>query len=205
MADDQARADRLAQLEARLAKKPSVGLMPPVAALAVVAALGLLAMQRAEFSYFFSSKSPIDLGTEGGYHFENAVSNRYAQVHGTPTVRGAYFLEGDATRVAVGAQNTPLMISRATLPTENWEVGKTAPQPDQRSFLVKGRLLNRADAQRLEPAFAQLSTWGEVKPEWVLVAEAHPGQDIKAMAWLWGLIAFAAINAWLLVRGLFRR
>ncbi len=204
MSDD-ARDKRLAQLEAKLSKPPSVGVAAPVAALALVGAVGLLFMQRADITYFFAPKEPIDLGSEGAYRFDLAQSNRYAQVHGTPTVRGSYWLEENVPYVAVGLRDTPLMLRRATFSSESWSVGRTPPQPDQRPFLAKGRLLNRADAPRLDAAFTQLAKDGEVTPSWVLMAEERPGGDVWAMVWLWGLSAFAAINAWLLVRGLFSR
>ncbi len=202
---EEARAKRLAQLEAKLSKPPSVGVVPPVAALALVGALGLLFMQRQDFEYFFSPKEPLELGAEGNYHFEVAQSNRYAQVHGTPTVRGAYWLEQGSTLVAIGLRDTPLMVRRATLPSENWRVGTTPPQPDQRTFSVRGRLLSRADASKLGDAFSQLETWGEVHPAWVLLAEERPGGNMGTMAWLAGLTTFAAVNAWLLLRGLLSR
>ncbi len=202
---EEARAKRLAQLEAKLSKPPSVGVVPAVAALALVGALTLLYLQLPELEYFFSPKEPIELGSLGGYHFENAQSNRYAQVHGAPTVRGAYWLEQRTTLVAVGLRDTPLMVRREALPSENWRVGAVPPQPDQRTFSVRGRLLSRADASKLADAFAQLEAWGEVRPQWVLLAEEHPGGNLSMMGWLAGLTTFAAVNAWLLVRGLFSR
>jgi len=200
-----ARTKRLAQLEAKLSRPPSVGVATPVAALALVGALGLLAWQRADLEYFYASREPIDLGSEGAYRFEEARSNRYAQIHGVPTVRGAYWLDGSTTQVAVGLRDTPLLVRRSALPTEHWRAGSTPPQPDQRSFSVKGRLLHRADAPKLEQAFAQIDGWGEVKPQWVLLAEERPGSNFGAMAWLVGLTVFAALNAWLLIRGLLSR
>ena len=200
-----ARTRRLALLEAKLSKPPPVGVATPVAALALVGALGLLAWQRADLQYFYSTREPIDLGSEGAYRFDAAVSNRYAQVHGVPTVRGAYWLEGSQTQVAVGLRDTPILVRRAALPTEHWRAGSTTPQPDQRSFSVRGRLLHRADAPALEQAFVQIDGWGEVKPQWVLIAEERPGSNLGAMAWLVGLTAFAALNGWLLIRGLLSR
>ena len=201
---DEARAQRLAQLETRLSKKPSVGVVPPVAALALVCAVVLLFMQRADFEYFFSPKTPIDLGTEGAYHFENAEPNRYVQIHGTPDVRGVYWLEGNRPMVAIGVRDTQLLLQRPTLSSENWSPGKVPPQPNQQPFAVKGRLLSRAMSPKIETAFRQIEMWGQEKADWVLIAEEHPGQNTATMVLLAALVAFAATNAWLLVRGLMR-
>lgn len=201
---DEARAERLAQLETRLSKKPSVGVVPPVAALALVCAVGLLFIQRADFEYFFSSKTPIDLGTEGAYRFENAESNRYAQIHGTPDVRGVYWLDGNRPMVAIGVRDTPLLLQRPTLETERWSPGKVPPQPNQQPFSVRGRLMSRAMSPKIETAFKQVELWGQEKAEWVLMAEEHPGQNTATMVLMAVLVAFAAVNAWLLVRGLLR-
>lgn len=198
---DEVRERRLAQLEAKLAKPPSVGVLPSVAGLTLVGALCLLFLQRHEIEYFFSPREPIDLGAEGAYHFELAQSNRYAQVHGVPTVRGAYWLEQSATWVGVGVRDTPLLVRRAALPSEAWRVGTTPPRPDQRPFMVKGRLLTRADAANLEPALVQLDQWGEVNPAWALLAEERPGGNVRAMVWLGGLLGLVAVSAWLLIRG----
>jgi hypothetical protein len=75
------------------------------------------------------------------------------------------------------------------------------PQPDQRPFLVKGRLLAREDAARYDDAFAHLEAFGEVKPRWVLLAEEHPGGDVGGTVGTGVLMLLAGVNAWLLVRG----
>ena len=199
------RATRIDELEARLSRRPSVGVMPPVAVLALVGAVLLLLMERENVEYFFSSRDPLSLGAEGDYHFDRALSNRYAEVHGTPTLRGAYGVEGsDQHVVVVGLQNTALLVKRNALPTEQWKVGTTPPHPDQRPFTAQGRLLSRDEAianHRASDAFAKFDEYGEIKPKWLLLEGARPGHDFKAMAWFGVLLAFAGVNLWLLIRG----
>lgn len=199
--DTEERSTRIAQLEARLTRRAPVGVMPPVAALALVIAGWVLWTQHEDVAYFFSSRDPISLGVEGMYRFDQASSNQYAQLHGAPTIRGAYGIEGDQHFVIVGVQNTPLLVKRKALPTEEWKLGTTPPPPDQRSFTASGRLLSRASASRWEDAFAKHESFGELKPKWLLVEGARPGGDFAAMGWFGLVIAFALVNLWLLARG----
>ena len=199
--DTEERSRRIAQLETRLARRASVGVMPPVAALALVIAGWVIWLQHEEVAYFFSGREPISLGVEGGYRFDLAVNNRYAQLHGAPTIRGAYGVEGDQHFVVIGVQNTPLLLKRNALPTEEWKPGTTPPPPDQRSFTASGRLLSRAAASRWEDAFAKHESFGELKPKWLLVEGARPGGDSAAIGWFGLVVGFALVNAWLLVRG----
>jgi hypothetical protein len=196
------RDERIAELEARLSRRPSVGVKPPVALAALVGACALLWMQQLDATYYFSSKEPISLGAEGDYHFDRAASNRYAEVRGVPTLRGAYGEEGGKTFVIVGLRDTPLLVKRATLDTERWTPGRTAPQPDQRPFAVRGRLLAKDDAEVYQDGFKRLEEMGEVKPRWILIESDRPGTDFKAAAWVGGIGAFAALNLWFLLRGL---
>lgn len=178
-----------------------MGVMPPVAALALVLAGWVLSIQRADVEYFFSPRDPILLGVEGAYQFDRAVSNRFATLHGAPTIRGAYGVDGDQHFVVVGVQGSVLLVKRNALPTEEWRPGTTPPPPDQRSFTASGRLLSRADAFRWEDAFSKHDSYGEVKAKWLLIEGARPGTDVLAITWFGLLIAFSGINVWLLVRG----
>lgn len=196
------RGERIAELEARLSRTPSVGVKPPVALAALCGAVALLWMQRLDAGYFFSSKEPISLGAEGEYHFDRAVTNRYAQVRGVPTSRGAYYEDAGKTWVVVGLRETPLLVTRPTLETERWKPGSTAPQPDQRPFAVRGRLLAREDAELYKDGFTRLEEMGEVKPQWILIEGNRPGTDLKAAGFVGGVAAFGALNLWFLFRGL---
>lgn len=197
------RAARIAELEARVNRPRGVGVLPPVAALAFVGALAVLWLQKADLEYFNSPRVPLELGAEGDYRFGDAVSNRYAQIHGTPTVRGVYFEDHGKRWVGVGLQDTPLVVVRTIFPSESFEPGVKGSRPDQRPFAVKGRLLSRADAEtHFEHVFAQLEAMGEVKPKWLLVAEAHPGSDVTTTVTSALLGGFALVNLWLLLRGL---
>ncbi len=199
--DTDQRSNRIALLESRLERRPAVGVMPPVAALALIITGWVMWTQRADVSYFFSSRDPIQLGVEGAYRFDQAATNRYAQLHGAPALRGAYGLDGDQQFVVIGVQNTPLLVKRKALPTEEWKPGTTPPAPDQRSFTAAGLLLSREQASRWEDAFAKHEGFGELKPKWILIEGARPGSDFAAIGWFGLVVAFAVVNAWLLVRG----
>lgn len=198
---DEERSTRIAQLEARLARRAPVGVMPPVAALALMIAGWVLWTQHEDVAYFFSDREPISLGVEGSYRFDQAVSNRYVQLHGAPTVRGAYGVDGSQQFVIIGVANTPLLVKRKALATEEWKPGTTPPPPDQRSFTAAGRLLSRGSASRWEDAFVKHESFGELKPKWLLVEGARPGGDFAAIGWFGLVLAFALVNVWLLVRG----
>lgn len=198
------RSTRIDELEARLSRRPAVGVMPPVAALALLCALGMLYLQREDLEYFFSAREPLSLGAEGDYHLDRAVSNRYVEVHGIPTIRGAYGVDHDEHFVVVGLQNTGLLVKRRALPTEDWQPGTTPPRPDQRPFGAQGRLYSRAaatQATRFEDAFVKHDDYAEIHPQWLLVEGIRPGNDSTTMTWFGVLLAFCAVNLWLLVRG----
>lgn len=208
MADDDkssARAEQeqlIAQLEKNL-QKPGVGLLPPVALVAMLAGLAIAWWMRADAQYFFSSPTPIELGAEGVYQLERAVSNRYAQLHGVPTVRGWYVEEKDGSFVVVGVTDTPVLVKRVTFEDENRRLadGKR-PQPRQNPFFARGRLLSRADAERYEEVFREYEAWSGVKASWLLLAETPPGHDWGNMLLFSFMLLFSLVNGWLFVRGL---
>src|SRR5687767_4925269 len=84
------REQRIAELEARLARRARGGVKPPVALVAIAVSLALLWLQRRELRSFFSPAAPLTLGAEGEYRYEALVSNCYAQLHGLPTSLAAY-------------------------------------------------------------------------------------------------------------------
>ncbi len=196
----------IAKLEAELNRKPRVGVLPPVAAIGLLASLALAWTMREDVTYFFSSRQPIELGAEGDYHFERAEPNRYAQLHGVPTAKGWYIEEGDGAFVILGVNDTPLVVRRSTFEDENRRLadGKR-PQPRQNPFFARGRLLDRAGAEKYEEALREYDAWSTSKAQWLLLAEAPPGKDLKQVAMFSGLLLFALANLWLLKRGLTRR
>ncbi|MBI3184746.1 MAG: hypothetical protein HYZ28_21630 [Myxococcales bacterium] len=194
------REARIAELESRLSRRSPVGVKAPVAALAIGIAIYLLWEQRLEIAYLFAPREPISLGTEGDYQLDRLASNRYAQVHGIPTSRGAYSVEGERTFVVVGLRETPLLVRREALPGETWKPGSVPPRPNQSPFAVRGRLLSRAGAARFEDGFKKLEEAGEVRPAWILFEGERPGRSVAALLWLGGLSAFILANAWLLYR-----
>ncbi|MFZ5439322.1 MAG: hypothetical protein ACOZQL_04895 [Myxococcota bacterium] len=192
----------IAELERDLAR-PGVGLLPPVALVAMLAGLAIAWWMRADAQYFFSSQTPIELGAEGVYQLERAVSNRYAQIHGVPTVRGWYVEEKDGSFVVVGLMDTPVLVKRVTFEDENrrYPDGKR-PQPRQNPFFARGRLLSRADAVRYEEVFREYEAWSGTKASWLLIAETPPGRDFGNMGLFSFMLLFSAVNGWLFVRGL---
>lgn len=203
------RERRIAELETRLASRPSFGVKPRVSLVAIAVGVLLLAMQRRELAYFFSPREPVTLGAAGDYRLDALESNRYAQVHGIPSVRGAYSREGEQTYVVVGLRESPFLVRRAALPTEQWTPGRTPPQPDPRPFAVRGRLLAEEDASRYRDAFELLRGFGEVRPHdgklWILVEGERPGES-RGQLWLASLlVTFILVNVYLLVRGLTAR
>ncbi len=193
------REARIAELEGRLARQSGVGVKAPVAAVAVALCLGLLWYERLDLAYYVGSRDPIGLGAEGDYHFERLSSNHYAQIHGTPTTRGAYSSERGQTYVAVGLRDTPVLVYRPALP------GEAPPrQPGQTPFAVRGRLLSQPDAERYSDAFKLLGEAGEVRPRdgllWVLVEGERPGADTLTAALAAAVGAFALLNGWFFAR-----
>lgn len=192
----------IAQLEADNARRPS-GAFVPIAAVALLATLALGFWMKSDTAYYFSSREPLELGAEGDYHVERALSNRYAQIHGVPSARGWYTEEADGSFVVVGINDTPVLLRRATFDEENRRLldGKRA-QPRQNPFFARGRLFSRADASQYEEVFREYETWSGSAAQWILLAERAPGQDFAAVAMFGVVIFFAAVNAWLVVRGL---
>ncbi|MFP2908254.1 hypothetical protein ACLESD_25015 [Pyxidicoccus sp. 3LFB2] len=206
--EQEERDRRIAELEARAARR-RVGVKPLAALMAIAVALTLLGMQWRDLAYFFSPRAPLTLGTEGAYRYEALVSNRYAQVHGIPTARGAYERADDSLYVLVGLRESPLVVRRGALAGEQWTPGRPPPQPDQRPFAVRGRLLAEEDAPRYREALALLRSMGELQPHqgklWLLIEGEQPGADRGRVLVAVALLAFIALNAVLLFKGLRRR
>jgi hypothetical protein len=206
--EQEERDRRIAELEARLARR-RVGVKPWVALLAMGVAGVLLGMQWRDVRYFFSPSTPLTLGVEGAYRPEALVSNRYAQVHGIPTLRGAYERSGDTLYVLVGLRESPFVVRRGALPGEEWRQGRPPPQPDPTPFAIRGRLLAEEEAPRYRDALALLRSFGEVQPHegrlWLLIEGERPRADRGLVLVCGLLLAFIALNAVLLVQGLRRR
>jgi hypothetical protein len=166
----------------------------------------LLSMLWKDLAYFFSPRTPLTLGAEGAYRYELLESNRYVQVHGLPTARGAYGREGEDVYVVVGLRDSPFLVRRRALPGEEWAPGRVPRQPDQRPFGVRGRLLAEADAERYREGFTLLREMGEVRPQdgrlWLIVEGERPGADRGVLLVAGVLLAFIFGNLALLVRGL---
>jgi hypothetical protein len=180
------RSERIAELEARTRPRRVWGVSRLTTLVAAGAAAAFLWLQRADLQYFVSDSTPITLGSEGDYHFDSLRSNRYAQLHATPTLRGAYAREGGTVFVLLGAQGTPVLVRREALPTEAWAPGQVPPRPDPRPFAVRGRVLMDQDAERYRDGFDKLRAWGEVVPRdghlWILVEGERP-RGLRDLLW----------------------
>jgi hypothetical protein len=201
----QEREATIAHLEARQQRR-SFGVRTPTALVAMAASAFLLSWQAKDVAYFFSPRAPITLGVEGEYRLERLRSNRYAQVHGIPTLRGAYAQEGREVFVVVGLLGTPLLVKRPALPGEEWTPGRPPPQPDQRPFGVRGRLLAEQEAPRYAQGVEQLRAMGEVQPLdgqlWLLLEGEQPASALDEALLALGLAAFFVLNGVFLVRDL---
>lgn len=191
---------RIRELEQRLSRPPSVGVKPWVALFALGVSSWMLWSMRLDAAYFVSSRHPLDIGSEGAYDIGVLRSNVYARVHGIPTTKGAYGLDGRRTFVAVGLRDSPLMIIRSLVEGESWKPGATPRQPDQRPFAVSGRLLKREDALKWVDAFEKISQTNEVTPAWVIVEGDRPGESWSTVAWTTLLGLLVVMNAWFVVR-----
>ncbi len=204
-----ARDRRIAELEARIGRSTAVGVKIPVALTAIVLSSALLVLERKETAYFFAPPSPVDLGSEGQYRWEQLESNRYAQLHGTPTVRGAYEREKEGTFVLVGVLGTPIVVRRRALAGEDWQAGRAPPQPDQRPFAVRGRLLSAQDGPQYRDALAKLASFGELTapPErlWLLLEGERPRSKAGAVLASAALLIFLLVNAALLWQAIAER
>ncbi|MBK7859495.1 MAG: hypothetical protein IPJ65_12900 [Archangiaceae bacterium] len=201
--EDAERESRINELEARLAQPARLGVAPIVAAAFLALCCILLWAQWADAAYFFSPREPLQLGAEGDYRFDLARDNRYVELHGVPTSRAGFGVDGNDTVVAVGIRDTPIMVWRKALRGEEWKPGTRPPPPNQQPFTVRGRLLARGEAgEKFASAFQTLDGHGEISAQWVLVESARPGVDLFVAAWSTLLMALAAFSAWLLVRGL---
>ncbi len=197
------RDQRIAELEARLRRR-GVGVKAPVMVVAMVVGGVLLGMLGKDLAYFFSSRTPLTLGAEGAYRYEALESNRYVQVHGIPTTRGAYGREGEDVYVVVGLRESPFLVRRRALSGEEWTAGKAPRQPDQRPFGVRGRLLAEEAAGRYGEGFKLLREMGEVQPRdgrlWLVVEGERPGSDLGVLLVALVLLTFILGNAALLYR-----
>lgn len=200
------RTARIAELEARLANPAPLGVRPIAAALGLVLCGVALFIFWADTRYYFSAKTPVQLGAEGDYRFELARDNTYVELHGVPTSRGAFGVDDNTTVVAIGVRDTPVMVWRKALRGEEWAPGKKPPPPNQQPFTVRGRLLARADSagdtSKFRDAFEKLDGFGEVNAKWVLLESEKPGTNFAIALFTTVLGAFAGFLLWLLVRGL---
>jgi hypothetical protein len=206
------REERIAELEGRLAHRNYVGVSIPVSVLAIAAVSFLLGRQWPDLKFFFASATPLALGTEGAYRFEQLASNQYVQIHGTPTRRGVYEIRNGKRDVVVGLRGTPIVVQRRPLPGEEQargNRGQAPPQPNQTPFAVRGRLIAQADAPAHAETIQQLAQMGELQPRagglWIVLEGERPRSDLKTILLTAILLVFGVFNGWFLLRNLRHR
>jgi hypothetical protein len=201
---EEARAVRIEQLERRTARRVT-GVQLPLALICLGAALYFLARQWPAVAYYFSSAQPHTLGSEGAYRFDQLRSNTFVQVHGVPLRTAFYGVERGQRIVVVPLQDTPLVVRRPVLPTEDWVPGKPPPPPDPRPFGVRGRLLREDAVDTYQDAFPQMRKLQGIRPIdgklWVVVEGEHPGEDRGALIVALLLLGFAGLNVVLAIQG----
>jgi len=204
LSPEEARALRIEQLERRTSRRVT-GVQLPLALVCLGAAIYFLVRQAPAVAYYFSSPEPVTLGSEGSYRFDRLRSNTYVQVHGVPLRTAFYGVERGQKIVVVPLQDTPLVVRRPLLPSEEWVPGKPPPPPDPRPFGVRGRLLREDDVGAYHEAFPQMRTLAGLRPIdgrlWVVVEGEHPGEDRGALIVGLLLVAFAGLNVVLAVQG----
>lgn len=201
---EEARDERIRQLE-RSTRRRVTGVQLPVAVLCLAGSLFLLAREAPDVAYFFARREPITLGSEGAYRFDELRPNVFAQIHGVPLGTAFYGVDRGLRMVLVPLQDTPLLVRRPLLPTEDWMPGKRPPPPDPRPFGVRGRLLPLEDVPGYRDSAAQLRGVPGLHPVdgrvWVLREGERPGEDRSALIIALVLLGFGGLNAVLAVRG----
>ena len=201
---EEARAERIAQLE-RSTRRRVTGVQLPVAVICLLGTLFLLVREAPDVAYVFARRDPVTLGSEGAYQLDRLRPNVYVQVHGVPLGTAFYGVERGATMVLVGLRDTPLIVRRPLLPTEDWVPGRRPPPPDPRPFGVRGRLLPLEDVPGYRDSSAQLQGLAGLRPVdgklWVLREGERPGEDRGPLIIALVLLGFGGLNLVLAVRG----
>jgi len=204
LSTEEARDERIRQLE-RSTRRRVTGVQLPVALLCFFGAVFLLVREAPDVAYVFANREPVTLGSEGNYHLDRLRPNVFAQVHGVPLGTAFYGVERGARMVLVPLQDTPLVVRRPLLPTEEWVPGKRPPPPDPRPFGVRGRLLPLEDVPGYRESAPQLRALQGLRPVdgrlWVLREGERPGEDRGPLLIALVLLGFAGLNAVLAVRG----
>ena len=195
---------RIEQLERRTARRVT-GVQLPLALICLGAAIYFLVRQAPAVAYYFASSQPRTLGSEGAYRLDDLRSNTFVQVHGVPLRTAFYGVERGQRVVVVPLQDSPLVVRRPLLPSEDWVPGKPPPPPDPRPFGVRGRLLREDAVDAYHDAFPQMRKLQGVRPLdgklWVVIEGEHPGEDRGALIVALLLLGFAGLNVVLALQG----
>ena len=171
-----------------------------VMALAVAAALGLAWSLRLDAAYFFASSAPVDLGEARSLGAADLETNRYVTVSGTPMA--AYAIEyerligGERYGVFPLAGQRRLFVQ---VPLDAPGVGRTAAERTFSGRLVTfGELGGRVGAlQHHLREQMDVPVGGDT---YLVMADDAPGSYVWALALLARCLAFALLDAWLLLR-----
>jgi hypothetical protein len=170
----------------------------PIVGMAVCAYL--LAQSKDDVAYLFESSTPVDLGEPGAYHFERARPGAYGRVGGEVHSEGNRFVEGHTPGKIWPLVGAPLMIERAST------------EPLWGRVEAQGRL--QMDDQLLAPFHKLIAMFlrtdelglpGPGEHVWLLTQGRVPRAFDRTNAWLAALTLLFGINAWLVVRPVFRR
>jgi hypothetical protein len=204
LSSERARAERIADLERRTRRR-ATGVQLPVAVLCLLAAVYFLMRQGPAVAYFFAGQEPVTLGSEGAYRLDRLRSNTYVQVHGVPLRTAFYGVEHGARIALVPLEDSPLLVRRPLLPTEDWMPGKPPPPPDPRPFGVRGRLLREDELVTYQEAYPRIRKLAGLRPVdgrlWIISEGERPGEDRGALLVALLLIGFIGLNAVLAVLG----
>jgi hypothetical protein len=120
----------------------------------------------------------------------------FAQVHGVPLGTAFYGVERGARIVLVPLQDTPLLVRRPVLPTEDWVPGKAAATARPSPLRRRGRLLPLEDVPGYRDAGTQLRAVQGLRPVdgrlWVLREGERPGRTEARSSSRWSCSVSAA-------------
>lgn len=197
MSDDRKRDDEFFEGPAAPAPRPlreraQLARSPVFAVLTAFLASWLLASLWPDVAYFFSSRTPIDLGGPGAYRLEAARENRLVQIRGPLDPNTIPVLQRRDPRTVGRVVGTTLVVDRP---------GRSGPA------IYEGRLLPAGRRADYQPMVDELKSRGsQLGDGWQVLRDG----ERPRRAWLPVigsalLLVVLAINVRALVRALFLR
>jgi hypothetical protein len=202
------RNTRIAELERSLRARNAVGIRAPVALICLLGSLYLLWRELPDAAYALSASQPITLGREGDYRFDLLATNRYVQLHGTPTGAALWGQDRQGPFLVVGLQDSPLLVRRPPFPGESWTPGRPPSPPLPTPFAIRGRLVREDQAATYREAFIRARQMPGIRARdgtlWIVIEGERPGEDRGALLTVALLGLFAVLNGWFALRSLVR-